>query len=225
MSTITAESRTSAVFIKPILYGNTAKHFGSKRDSDGHTHKWTLYVRSFNNEDISTYISRVQFRLHETYPNNVRVVNQIPFEIEESGWGEFETQIIIYFVDPHEKPVIVYHHLKLFSTDPDVVTGRKPLVNEYYDELIFQEPSDQLARLLTHPKTLPPSTDEQEYALKKAETLARIKTARQRVRNEIQDLTERLRITQENIKRIRKGSVDHIYPPGTFLALPNEHAE
>jgi transcription initiation factor IIF auxiliary subunit len=33
------------------------------------------------------------------------VVSQTPFEIEESGWGEFETQITIYFVDPNEKPV------------------------------------------------------------------------------------------------------------------------
>jgi len=32
--------------------------------------------------------------------------------------------------------VVFYHHLKLFSTDPEVVTGKKPLVNEYYDELV-----------------------------------------------------------------------------------------
>jgi YEATS domain-containing protein 4 len=36
------------------------------------------------------------------------VVNQAPFEIEESGWGEFETQITIFFVDPNEKPVVVF---------------------------------------------------------------------------------------------------------------------
>ncbi|CAF3697889.1 unnamed protein product [Rotaria sordida] len=145
MSTLTLESRTPIVIIKPILYGNTAKHFGSKRDSDGHTHKWTLYVRSFNNDDMSNYINRIQFRLHETYPNNIRVINQPPFEIEETGWGEFETQIIIFFSDPNEKPVIIYYHLKLFSNDPEVVSGKKPLVNEYYDELlnlivIFQLP-------------------------------------------------------------------------------------
>ncbi len=35
------------------------------------------------------------------------MVNQAPFEIEESGWGEFETQITIFFVDPNEKPVFV----------------------------------------------------------------------------------------------------------------------
>lgn len=45
-------------------------------------------------------------------------------------------------------------------------------------------------------------------AMKKADTIARIKSARQRVRNEIQDLTERLRITQENIKRLRQRTVD-----------------
>jgi len=33
------------------------------------------------------------------------VVTQAPFEVEESGWGEFETQITIYFADPNEKPV------------------------------------------------------------------------------------------------------------------------
>ena len=41
-------------------------------------------------------------------------------------------------------------------------------------------------------------------AKKKSETKTRVKVARQRVRNEIQDLTERLRITQENIKRLRQ---------------------
>jgi YEATS domain-containing protein 4 len=35
------------------------------------------------------------------------VVTQAPFEVEESGWGEFEIQITIYFADPNEKPVFV----------------------------------------------------------------------------------------------------------------------
>ena len=33
------------------------------------------------------------------------MINQPPFEVEESGWGEFETQTTIFFVDPNEKPV------------------------------------------------------------------------------------------------------------------------
>jgi len=59
-------------------------------------------------------------------------------------------------------------------------------------------------------------------AMKKIETLTRIKNARQRVRNEIDDLTERLRITQENIKRIRQRSIDNNYPSGTFTSLTYE---
>jgi len=221
VESISTSTRTPVVIIKPILYGNTAKHFGSKRDSDGHTHRWSIYVRSFNNDDISAYVSKVQFRLHETYPNHVRVVTQPPFEVEESGWGEFEIQITIYFADPNEKPVMLYHHLKLFSTDPDVVAGTKALVNEHYDELIFQEPSDLLVRLLNCAKSFAPPTDEnlaieKEYAIKKSDTITRIKNARQRVRNEIQDLTERLRITQENIKRVRQRSMDTNSSMGTF---------
>jgi predicted nucleic acid-binding Zn-ribbon protein len=58
--------------------------------------------------------------------------------------------------------------------------------------------------------------------MKKTETLTRIKNARQRVRNEIEDLSERLRITQENIKRIRQRSIDNNYPAGTFTASTYE---
>ncbi|CAM4741090.1 unnamed protein product [Rotaria magnacalcarata] len=221
MSVVNSESRTPVVIIKPILYGNTAKHLGTKRDSDGHTHRWSVYIRSFNNDDLSTYVSKVQFRLHETYPNHARMITQAPFEVEESGWGEFETQITIFFADPNEKPVVFYHHLKLFSTDPDVVAGTKDLVNEHYDELIFQEPSDLLVRLLNCAKAFAPSTDEnlataKEYAIKKHDTIDRVKKARQRVRSEIQDLTERLRITQENIKRVRQRTMDNSSPMGTF---------
>jgi len=45
------------------------------------------------------------------FENDFLVVNQAPFEIEESGWGEFETQITIFFVDPNEKPVFVVFFL------------------------------------------------------------------------------------------------------------------
>jgi len=59
-------------------------------------------------------------------------------------------------------------------------------------------------------------------AMKKIETLTCIKNARQRVRNEIDDLNERLRITQENIKRIRQRSIDNNYSSGTFNSLTHE---
>ncbi|CAF5172004.1 unnamed protein product [Rotaria magnacalcarata] len=64
---------------------------------------------------------------------------------------------------------------------------------------------------------LPISTEENrarelEYAKRKIYTVARIKRARERVRHEIQDLTDRLRLTQQNIKHVRQQSITLISP-------------
>ena len=36
-------------------------------------------------------------------------------QVTETGWGEFEIQIKIYLADPVERPVTIYHVLKLFQ--------------------------------------------------------------------------------------------------------------
>lgn len=36
------------------------------------THDWELFVRSGDNSNISRYIDRIVFTLHETFPNPVR---------------------------------------------------------------------------------------------------------------------------------------------------------
>ncbi len=48
--------------VKPIVYGNISKTFGKKRESDGHTHEWTVYVKPYHNEDMSSYVKKVQFK-------------------------------------------------------------------------------------------------------------------------------------------------------------------
>ena len=114
----------------------------------------------------------------------------------ETGWGEFEIQIKIYLADPVERPVTIYHVLKLFqvpqsprafqswkfarvknelsstlpeivlnftqrskwlisrlifsqtgtgpSTDPSALKGGKSVVSEFYDEIIFQDPTQYI---------------------------------------------------------------------------------
>lgn len=37
------------------------------------------------------------------------VIDEPPFELAESGWGEFEVQIKLYFVDVNEKPVNFFY--------------------------------------------------------------------------------------------------------------------
>lgn len=51
--------------------------------------------RSFFESDKS--INRLLFRF--------KVLNKPPYEISETGWGEFEITVKIFFVDPNEKPV------------------------------------------------------------------------------------------------------------------------
>lgn len=79
--------------MKPIVYGNVARNFGKKREEDNHTHQWTVYVKPYKNEvkiiprinmisllanwhhliqDMSQYVKKVQFKLHESYANATR---------------------------------------------------------------------------------------------------------------------------------------------------------
>jgi len=55
--------------VKPIVVGNISQSFGKKRESDGHTHDWTVFVKAHDNEDMSSYVKKVQFKLHESYAN------------------------------------------------------------------------------------------------------------------------------------------------------------
>ena len=62
----------------------------------------------------------MQFKLHETYANSLRTVESPPFEVTETGWGEFEVQIKLYFVpEAAEKPQTLWHFLKLHPFGPD----------------------------------------------------------------------------------------------------------
>lgn len=36
--------------VKPVIYGNVARYFGKKREEDGHTHQWTVYIKPYKNE-------------------------------------------------------------------------------------------------------------------------------------------------------------------------------
>lgn len=73
------------------------------------THKWTTYVRSATNEDLSVLIKKVVFQLHPSFEKPTRTADVAPFELSESGWGEFEIGITIYFhPDVGEKPMELY---------------------------------------------------------------------------------------------------------------------
>lgn len=74
-------------------------------------------------------------------------VSEMPYEISEYGWGEFDAVIRVVFRDPSEKSVEFFHPLKLFPSDTTELSKR-PVVHEFYDEIVFQDPNERLLRLL-----------------------------------------------------------------------------
>lgn len=57
---------------------------------------------------------------------SILVVTKPPYEITETGWGEFEIIIKIFFIDPNERPVSIHSimkqnlvfHLSVFLNSP-----------------------------------------------------------------------------------------------------------
>ena len=63
-----------------------------------HRGRWTLYVRSPDQQfDLSSAISRVVFQLHPSFAQPTRELTEPPFEVTETGWGEFEASIRIHW--------------------------------------------------------------------------------------------------------------------------------
>ena len=62
-------------FTVPIVFGNLA--VALKKPENEHTHRWTVFVRGFNNEDISTFVRKVIFKLHDSFlqPNRGKHVH------------------------------------------------------------------------------------------------------------------------------------------------------
>lgn len=181
------------------MYGSVATWLGKKTEGEGaHTHKWTVYVRGIQNEDLSPYIRRVTFNLHQSFEKPKRVIEKPPFAVTETGWGEFEIQIQIMLTTPSEKTFELFHFLRLFHQE-DSPLSKKPVVSEHYDEIIFNDPPEQLhRRFLRSPLpdacfiSTPPGVPETSSQFSESRQLSQITTAHSRVRREIASLLDSL---------------------------------
>jgi len=98
-------------------------------------------------------------------------VKRAPFEVSETGWGEFEASIRIFFKDPDERPLDLFHLIKLYPPGPPQLSGSlkkvtthtgfsvvllficfavqpAPVVAEQYDEIVFNEPTEPFMQQL-----------------------------------------------------------------------------
>ncbi|XP_044756211.1 YEATS domain-containing protein 2-like [Coccinella septempunctata] len=110
-----------------VIVGNISKWMPSSEE-DKLTHKWMVYVRGpKENPDVSHFIEKVVFYLHPSYkPDDVVEVSKPPFHLSRMGWGEFPIRLQIYFVCTRNKPLEIFHNLKLDKT----YSGRQTLGNE-----------------------------------------------------------------------------------------------
>ncbi|KAK3357377.1 protein AF-9 [Lasiosphaeria hispida] len=158
---------------RPFVYGTTARPFDEKTNPkppgapDDHTHSWTVFVKGIDDVDITYWLRRVQFKLHESIPNHVRMMEGEkgkPFSINETGWGEFEITIKLYYAaESGEKPQTLYHHLRLHPygrTEEEKETMRLnggEVISWTYEEQIFNEPYEAFYDILVSGAPLTPA--------------------------------------------------------------------
>lgn len=51
--------------------GSIAFFLGKKADEFA-THRWTLFVRGPQDEDLSTFVEKISFTLHPSFPDPIR---------------------------------------------------------------------------------------------------------------------------------------------------------
>lgn len=246
---------------RPIIYGNIAYPLkDSERKPDtppDHSHRWTIFVRDPTEAgDPSYFIKKVVFKLHDTYTNPSRTIEAPPFEVTETGWGEFEIAIRIFLAPVSgEKPLQIYHHLRLHpynhlgvggyggaggfgaagaqaqramaaaasasasaSADGNpqssgaaaaaAAAAAGPIESVFYDEIVFNEPTEAMFEILTSkPGNLLQTkrTEGVPYAQQtENEELDRLSAALDTVYNQVQKAKDQIHSLESALKTAKE---------------------
>ncbi|RLN46544.1 hypothetical protein BBJ28_00012334, partial [Nothophytophthora sp. Chile5] len=216
LSAMSDARQKNVVVCKPILYGSVATYLGRKSE-ETKTHRWSIYLRGVDNEDLSYMISKVVISLHMSFANPVRgleapLLTEPPYEVTELGWGEFETRIQIHFHDPNERPISIIHMLVLYPPSSQPASTKKPVVSEFYDELVFNEPTEFFyKKLMAGPDREAPPLAMQDN-LPTYSDVAVLKTLAQAqtfVTKETQDTKDLLLDADMEIKELKERIAEH----------------
>uniref|UniRef100_K3X910 YEATS domain-containing protein n=1 Tax=Globisporangium ultimum (strain ATCC 200006 / CBS 805.95 / DAOM BR144) TaxID=431595 RepID=K3X910_GLOUD len=208
----------NVVVCKPIVYGSVATYLGRKAE-ETKTHRWSIYVRGVDNEDLSYMVSKVVITLHMSFANPVRdiladdtacyvctVLTEPPYEVTEFGWGEFETRIQIHFHDANERPVDIIHMLALYPPGNQPASTKKPVISEFYDELVFNEPTEFFyKKLMAGPDREAPPHAQQDFfpTYSDVAVLKTLSQAQDFVTQEIQETKDLLLHTDIELKELK----------------------
>ncbi|XP_015126611.1 protein ENL-like [Diachasma alloeum] len=110
---------------------------------EGYTHDWEVFVRGVDNADISQYVEKVVFQLHETFPKPKRTLKDAPYVLKESGYAGFVLPIYIYLKNKDEpKKIEISYDLTLAPSGPAITNVMR------HSEVITNPPDDFKRKLL-----------------------------------------------------------------------------
>ena len=168
-----------------------------------------MFLRGLENEELSYFIASVTFGLHSSFAQPNRVISTPPYEVTETGWGEFVINITVAFHDAALSPVSLSHLLKLFPPPGIQPTLRKPVMSETYDELVFVHPersvyerlmSGPVSRFDGHPFSAWWTT--KEFAKEENAQILRLAGALEQVRERVVKERHRLWRVEQDISQI-----------------------
>lgn len=111
----------------------------------GHTHDWSVFVRGAAGSDMSHFVDKVLFTLHESFPNHHRVRRIHPYRLHETGYGSFKLGVELFFhTDKHPSRYQFDYELNL------QLVGMPPYKFSRLIHLPFLAPCEDFERKLLH---------------------------------------------------------------------------
>ncbi|PFX31769.1 protein AF-9-like [Stylophora pistillata] len=110
---------------------------------EGFTHDWQVFVRGPGSDDISQFVEKVVFHLHESFFKPKRVLKNPPYVISEQGYGGFYLPIEVYFKNKIEPRKLRFDYDLILPA-----LGSLPIDNIRSEALTFTNPTDEFRRKL-----------------------------------------------------------------------------
>lgn len=116
--TLNTDTGSRFYFTRKIVIGNVSRYIPLAERKPGlekYAYKWGLYVKSYNDTPVESFVQKIRFHLHPDYkPYDIVQCREPPYQIWKYGWGEFPVRIQIFFVDSERnKPLDIIQNLKV----------------------------------------------------------------------------------------------------------------
>jgi len=124
--------------VVPVVVSTVSFWLGKKAD-EYHSHQWTVNVRHPEGKSMKHLVDHVVFQLHPSFSDPERKVCEEPFELTETGWGEFHIGITLHFhAESGIQPAKIQHPLKLYPEGGENAQThhKKYVIKEKYEEIV-----------------------------------------------------------------------------------------